>query len=369
MQLSADMAAPFLQEANFLYLTGISEPDWWLIVDGNTGKEWLVTPERDAIKAVFDGGMTAAEATKKSGIDTIVTHEEAEEIMQKLAAQRSTVYTVHNTARGADFVANPAQEQLHTRLKAYFKEVKDAHRILSRQRAIKQPEEIAAMKRAVDLTVHTLNSVKSTLSAKSYEYEVDAQITGAFRSVNATHAYEPIIAGGKNACTLHYQSNSEQLPVDGMVLIDVGARVEGYAADVTRTFSIGNPSKRQRAVHQAVAEAQEQITALLKNGYEVREYSTAVDQIMKNALLSLGLISKKSSEREYRQYFPHAISHGLGLDVHESLGGTDVFKTGMVLTVEPGIYVPEWDVGVRIEDDILITDHAVENLSAHVVYV
>lgn len=147
------------------------------------------------------------------------------------------------------------------------------------------------------------------------------------------------------------------------MLLDIGARVGGYAADITRTYAIGKPTKRQAQVHAAVAEAQAQIIALIEPLIGIEEYHRQVDVIMKRALMSLGLIANEQDDK-YRTYFPHAISHGLGIDVHDALGRPNHLREGTVLTVEPGIYIPEEGIGVRIEDDILVTAKGKRNLSA-----
>jgi len=146
-----------------------------------------------------------------------------------------------------------------------------------------------------------------------------------------------------------------------MVLIDAGAKVGGYAADITRTYAIGRPSDREIEVHAAVETAHKAIIDLIKPGFGMKDYHFQSDEIMKKALKSLGLLNAPA---DYRKYFPHAVSHGLGIDVHDSLGGFETFQPGMVLTVEPGIYIPEEGIGVRIEDDILVTEEGNRNLSA-----
>ena len=168
------------------------------------------------------------------------------------------------------------------------------------------------------------------------------------------------MASGKNALTLHYSKNNDSLPKNGLVLIDAGARYKGYCTDITGTYAIGASTERQKAVHAAVEKAHHAIIALLGPGKSVKEYHEQVDAIMIDALKSLGLYNKPE---DYRKYFPHAISHGLGIDVHDPLGNPTHFQPGMVLTVEPGIYIPEEKIGVRIEDDILITQTGIENLS------
>jgi len=186
--------------------------------------------------------------------------------------------------------------------------------------------------------------------------------TKLFRSHNATHAYEPIVASGAHAVTLHYVANSGKLSAKDLLLLDIGARVNGYCADITRTYSL-NPSKRQVDIHTAVVRAHTRIIKLLGPNLAVHDYINDVDEIMKDALIEVGLLNDRSDTDTYRRYFPHAVSHGLGIDVHDSLGAPTYFRPGMVVTVEPGIYIPEEGIGVRIEDDILITTKAAQNLS------
>jgi Xaa-Pro aminopeptidase len=148
------------------------------------------------------------------------------------------------------------------------------------------------------------------------------------------------------------------------VLLDIGARSGGYAADITRTYAYGDPTKRQIEIHAAVQAAHHAIIKLITPNLAVEEYQREVDCIMIDALLSVGLMADRDDTDNYHKYFPHAISHGLGVDVHDSLGGPQFLQLGMVLTVEPGIYIPEEGIGVRIEDDILVTDSGNVNLSA-----
>ena len=158
--------------------------------------------------------------------------------------------------------------------------------------------------------------------------------------------------------------NDDKLRPRELLLLDIGARVDGYAADITRTYAVGEPTKRQIEVHEAVETAQKEIIGLLQPNLSVEQYQKDVDRVMSKALQSLGLMHGVDDEKNYRKYFPHAVSHGLGVDVHDSLGGPRMLVPGMVLTVEPGIYIPEEKIGVRIEDNILITEKGHVNLSA-----
>lgn len=362
LQQSNDMAAKFVQESNFWWLTGINEPGWRLIMTDE--KSVLVAPFVSDIHKTFDGSLSFEQAKKISGVDEVIDTEAAQEVLQQLAWDNESVSTIgkHPHEKFYSFTLNPAQANLRRELKKLFVETKDVRLELAKLRAIKQPEEIAAIKKAVVLTIEAFEAVKKKLPSLKYEYEVEAEYSYLFRkSGSKGHAYEPIVAHGGNACTLHYIDNQNELKKDQLLLLDIGAQVDGYAADITRTYQVGKATERQKQVHAAVESAHRQIIALLKPGLSVVEYHEKVDAIMKEKLQDLGLLNKPD---DYRKYFPHAISHGLGIDVHDSLGQPTAFQEGMVLTVEPGIYIPEEKIGVRIEDDILITKDGHENLSA-----
>lgn len=367
MQRGNDTAFAFEQEANFWWLTGIEAPDWWLILDGTRGKSWLVAPKISESHEIFDGSLAPETARDISGIDTVLEHEKAMIMLRDLAKKHSVVHTLGEQpyAEYLDFTLNPAPKKMHELLDRTFNSVIDCRKELSQLRAIKQPEEIVRMKKAISLTVDAFEFAKEVLSKAKYEYEVEAEFTHYFRSHGAKgHAYDPIVAAGKNACTLHYVENSAKLKKRELLLLDIGARFQGYAADITRTYALGEPTKRQREVHAAVVQAHAEIVSLLKPDMLVEQYQRDVDAIVTEALMKLGLLKSPGDQKTYRKYFPHAVSHGLGVDVHDSLGAPRTLRPGMVLTVEPGIYLPEESIGVRIEDDILITKNGHTNLSA-----
>ncbi len=368
MQRSGDMAFKFEQESNFWWLTGIDAPDWWLIVDNGRRKSWLVAPNVSESHQIFDGSLSPAAAMAVSGVDEVIGYDEALKMLRTLAKKHSVAYTLGEPphAEYFDFHLNPAPKKLHDLLKRTFNSIQDCRKDISALRAIKQPEEIVAMRKAINLTVDTFESVKSMVSRAKYEYEVEAEFSYYFRKNGAAgHAYDPIVASGKNACTLHYVNNNARLKKRQLLLLDIGARHAGYAADITRTYSLGEPTKRQAAVHEAVQRAQQEIIELIGPNVPIEQYQRDVDAIMRDALGGLGLMQSTEDETNYRKYFPHAVSHGLGVDVHDSLGAPKYLRSGMVLTVEPGIYIPEEGIGVRIEDDILVTNGGRDNLSGH----
>lgn len=367
MQRSADTAATFEQEANFWYLTGIEHADWQIIIDTTTGKEWLVRPDVEEAHELFDGSLSPEEGSMISGVKNIISVTDRDVLLRELTRKHSVVYTVEQPSyvKRANFSPNPALTANIRHLKTIFNAVQACNKELAQLRSIKQSEEISAMQRAIKLTLQAFGQVKKDLAKFKYEYEVEAEFSYYFRSRGAKgHAYEPIIATGSNACTLHYIENNALLKKRQLLLMDVGARIDGYAADITRTYALGEPTRRQKELHQALQAAHQDIIRYIKPGLLVEEYSELVDERMKMMLTDVGLLKSVTDTEAYRRYFPHAISHGLGIDVHDSLGGPKAFEEGMVLTVEPGVYIPEEKIGTRIEDDILVTEKGYKNLSA-----
>lgn len=362
MQQSGDMQAPFVQESSFWWLTGIEEPGWKVILDGTRRHVTLVRPVRSDVDIIFNGQGDDDRMSAISGISDIITEKDFEKQLRHLHRHHAVVQTLQDK-NSYDFVANPAQHNLQTVLRRHFDSVGDCGNVLRSLRAIKQPAEIARMRHAIAMTAKAFSEVRANLAHFKTEYQVEAEFTYRFRKQNAQHAYEPIVASGGHACTLHYIENAGEYRAREMVLIDIGARIEGYCADITRTYCV-NPTKRQREVHASVERAQQQIIAMIEPGLLIADYLRNTDMIMKRALSDIGLLNDTADTETYRTYFPHAISHGLGVDTHDSLGAPRYFQPGMVLTVEPGIYIPEEGIGVRIEDDILVTKDGHENLSA-----
>lgn len=365
MQLTNDSAAPFEQESNFWWLTGLNEPDWLLVIDVGGQKSWLVYPDLSEAQRVFNGEIGMHEAQTISGVDEVISQTEVMGLLRALSKHYKMVHLVGPSLAEstAEFVLNPAPKRLQIRLARIFNTVHDIRSDMTRLRRIKQPEEIFALQNAIDITAAAFNHVRRTIDEYDSEFEIEAELSAQFRRAGAKgHAFAPIIAGGKRACTLHYDRNSEPLGAVGLVLIDAGAR-RIYPADITRTYACGRLTPRQREVHASVREALVQISALLRPGLALRDYLEDSSDIMKNALRRLGLLQDTADTAVFRRYFPHAISHGLGVDVHDSLGQPEYFETGMVVTVEPGIYIPEEAIGIRLEDDILITEEGHRILS------
>ncbi len=357
LQRNSDMAMPFRQDSSFWYLTGIDEPDMLLVLD--EGKEYLIVPERDAVRQAFDGSLQLDYLSSRSGIQTIYESSEGWAKLAKRIKQTGKISGLRPPeihVEHFDFYTNPARRALMGKVEDIYPdcELQDIREALVELRSIKQPEEIIAIQASIDLTVGTLKKLPKKLQNMQHEYEAEAFITHAFRSKSAVHGYSPIVASGFNACTLHYDRNNSPLDRSAPLLVDVGAEFEYYSADITRVFAVDPPTPRQQAVADAVVDVQDYALSLLKPGATIKENEKLVETYMGEKLRELGVIGENTKEH-VRQYYPHATSHFLGLDVHDIGNYEAPLQPGMVLTVEPGIYIPDENLGVRIEDNILIT--------------
>jgi Xaa-Pro aminopeptidase len=366
LQRNGDVTYPFRQDSSFWYLTGINEPDVILVLDKY--KEFLIVPDRDDTRTAFDGSVDIAKLSQISGVKDVLEHKEG---WGKLARRLKKVRHVATLSPSPSYeerngiYTNPARAQLVTRIKAEASEeleLLDLRTHLRRMRSIKQPAELKAIQEAIDLTADAIKKIYRKAEKYDYEYEVEADLTAMFRSHGVDHAFQPIIAGGVNACTLHRVANDSAINKDDLLLLDVGAEVSHYAADISRTFAIRELTKRQRAVLDAVVEVQEFAMSELRPGVLLKDYEVKVAQFMGEKLRELGLI-KLIEKEEVRKYYPHATSHFLGLDTHDVGDYERPLEPGMVLTVEPGIYIPEEGIGIRIEDDVLMTEEGIKVLS------
>jgi len=369
VQRQADTAYPFYQDPSFWYFTGIDEPDVVLVLDKD--KEYLIIPTRDATRVTFDGGIDEASLKRTSGIDQVLDEQEG---WKRLGARLNRAKHVATLPAAPAYIdhygmfANPSRRRLIAKLKAQNDslELLDISQHVTRLRMVKQEPELVAIQSAVDVTIDGLKQLFRTLKRGTYryEYELEADLTRSFRHAGLRgHAFDPILASGMRACTLHNVSNSGILSADELLLCDVGAEYDHYAADLTRTVSLGMPSRRQQQVFDAVREVQQYVCGLLRPGTMLKEYEQQVEAFMGECLRELGLI-KSIDHDAVRLYYPHATSHFLGLTAHDAGLYDQPLEPGMVLTVEPGIYIPGESIGVRIEDDVVITSEGNRILSS-----
>jgi Xaa-Pro aminopeptidase len=345
------------------------EPDAVLVCDED--REYLIVQKREGVRAAFDGTVDYEAIKHTSGIETVY---EPEEGWEKFAARLRETKRVATADAAAPYIeffgmySNPARARLIQRMKEVNSElaIRDIRDQLGTMRRIKQPDELVAIRQAINITIDGLLHVTkpNRLHVYNYESEPEADLTCYFRKHGASHAFDPIIAGGQNACTLHYLANDDPLQAGELLMFDVGAGYDHYASDIARTIlPNGEPTPRQLAVHKAVEEVQDYAMSLLKPGVVVVEYEKQIEAFMGQKLRELKLI-KTVSREDVRHYFPHATSHYLGIDPHDIGAYDQPLEPNVVLTCEPGIYIPEEGIGVRIEDDILITEDGNENLSA-----
>lgn len=368
LQRSGDSTFPFQQDANFWYLTGINEPDMVLVIDKD--REYIIVPKRSDYQEVFDGQADTATYTRRSGVTEILPYEEG---WKKLSARLRRVKHVATMASPPQYIdvygmyTNPARWVLARTLRECNEklELLDIGKHLAKMRVIKQPEELAVINQAIAITVDGLKQIMRPANLKkyAYEYEVEADLARLFRRAGSHHAFDPIVAGGPRACTLHNTDMSGALSAHELLLFDVGAEFEGYAADISRTVAIGQPSRRQEQVFAAVKEVQTYAYSVLKPGVTMKNYEDKVEHFMGEKLRELGLIQSIDTDA-VRQYYPHATSHHLGIQVHDVGDRMAPLEENMVITVEPGIYIPEESIGIRIEDDVRITEMGVEVLTS-----
>lgn len=366
MQEAADSCFTFHQEPNFQYLTGIQEPDWQLIIDKQKNQTILVKPSMNVVHIAFDGLLSTEEALEMSGAERVMSVRQYTRWLKSANLSRRPVFTLLPQTRMARYMRlalNPSTRLLVRQLRGYGATPLDCRSHLAKLRAVKQPSEIKALQAAIDITNAGLEHVIKNKDTYKYEYEFEAELTREFLSRGAEGmAWKPIVAAGRHTCTMHHIKNDGLIKKNDWILMDVGARVHGYVADVARTVSVGTPKIWQKEIFDAVCELHDEVMALIRPGLEVATYVQQADDLLEDKLKRLGLM-KRRSRKEMRRRMPHAIGHGLGIDAHDSLGRFETFQEGMVLTVEPGIYVNEKEFGVRIENDILITKEGAKNLS------
>jgi Xaa-Pro aminopeptidase len=366
LQRSGDAAFTFHQDSNFWYLTGVEEPDIVLVIDG--GEEYLIAPELSEYQNIFDDTTNDKALLKQSGVQTVLPGKEGwEKLSARLRdAKKMGILTPNEPyLETYGMYVNPARQNVVDKIlkaSAHIETI-DLRQQLASLRTVKQPVEVKAIQRAIDLTMDALKLAQQKLPKAAYEYELEAEVTGYMLRHGAADAWKPIIASGKKACTLHSHKNNAKLAHNELVVLDIGAEAGHYVADITRTWAVGGtPTKRQQTVFDAVLAVQEFAFALQKPGSTIRQNEQEVERFMGEKLRELGLIKTESKE-DIRKYFPHATSHFLGIDPHDAGDYERPLEPGVVLTVEPGIYIPEEGIGVRIEDDILITKNGHKVLS------
>lgn len=381
MPTNADGTMRFRQNNDLFYLTGIDQEETVLMICPDypdpAMREILFLRETNEHIAVWEGHKyTMEEALVASGIQNIKWLKDFEKTLHTLMSLSEQVYLNTNEHLRADIHV----ETRDARFIRYCKERFPLHQyrrvapLMHGLRAVKESEEIAQLQIACDITEKGFRRILSFVKPGVTEYEIEAEFVHEFvRNRSKGFAYEPIIATGKNACVLHYIENKDTCMDGDLLLLDVAAEYGNYNADMTRTIPVnGRFTARQRAVYDAVLRVKNEASAILRPGVTIQEYHKEVGLMMQSELLGLGLIDRTDIENQdpkwpaYKKYFMHGTSHHLGLDVHDVGTMHEPITVGMVFTVEPGIYIPEENMGVRLENNILIQDSGYFDLMGNI---
>ncbi len=369
--ISADSTMPFEQHRDIFYLSGADQEETILVLFPDAmdkkHREILFVRETNEHIAVWEGAkLTKEKATEVSGIETIYWLTDFDKIFFDIMTEADTVYFNTNEHYRQSVETQTREDRFIAKCKNDF----PAHQwaksnpILQQIRGVKEPEEIALMQQACDITEKGFRRILEFTKPGVWEYDLEAEFLHEFiRNRSKGFAYTPIIASGNNANVLHYIENNQQLRDGDLILMDLAAEYANYASDMTRTIPAnGKFTARQRAVYDAVLRVKNEATKMLVPGTIWAEYHKEVGKIMTSELLELGLLDKADVQNEdatwpaYKKYFMHGTSHHIGLDTHDYGELKTPMKANMVFTVEPGIYIPAEGMGIRLEDDVVIQE-------------
>lgn len=381
MPTSADGTMPFIQQSDLYYLSGIDQEESIVLLFPDArekqNREILFIKETNEEIEVWEGHKyTKEEAREISGIQTVLWTSQFNDVFNALVIQSKIIYLNSNE----HLRANNEVESLDLRFAEFCKSKYPLHNyersqpILHRIRAIKSDLEIEQLRKAIGITEKGFRRALKFIKPGVMEYEIEAEWIHEFISNRCRRfAFQPIIASGFSACVLHYVENSGQCKDGELVLMDIGAEYGNYNADLTRCVPVsGRFTDRQRSVYNAVLRVQKEAMAMLEPGNSIPEYHKEVGKIMQSELIGLGLLSKTDVKNQnenhpaYKKYFMHGTSHHLGLDVHDYGYPHMKMKAGMVFTVEPGIYIREESLGIRLENDVVITKEGITDLTASI---
>ena len=378
---SADAHLPFKQHSDILYLSGADQEESILVLFPDAHKEnlreVLFLKETNDLIAVWEGAKyTKERAFDISGIKTVFWLSEFERVFNEMAVNAESIYLNGNEHLRAHVETELRQDRMNAWIKEHYHahEYERSQPILHRIRGTKSENELEVMRKAAEITIKGYKRVLKYMKPGVWEHELEAEFMHEFlMNRSRGFAYTPIIAAGNNANVLHYIENNEECHDGDLVLFDVGAEYGNYTCDVTRCFPVnGKFSARQAEIYNAVLRVHEGAISMLRPGIMLDDYHKKVGDLMTDELLKLGLISKDDVANEdlawpaYKKYFMHGTSHYLGLDVHDYGLWTIPVEEGMVFTVKPGIYIPEEGLGIRIEDDIVVTKEGYENLTREI---
>ncbi len=379
MPRNGDEFYPFHQQSDFFYLTGINEENAYLLIAPDYPieelREILFVEPYDEVKATWQGEMLDnAKAAELSGVKTIKSSNAFWQFLNDVALSGfgDTIFLNSYEYPKYECAVETIQKRFVQQVKAKYPMHNYGRTapILNALRMVKSEDEIAITKQACDITAKAFRRCLETVKPGMNEYEMQAEIEYIFKRNNAScHAFAPIVAGGKNACCLHYCKNQSLLNDGDLILFDIGCELKNYSSDLSRTIPInGKFTERQRDCYNAVRRVMKEITKLYKPGGTINEINETTYKLMEQEMIKLGLFTAEDVKKQnpdkplYKKYLMHGMSHHIGLDVHDSIDKFKPFEPGMILTCEPGLYIREEGIGIRIENDLLITEGEPINL-------
>ena len=368
---SGDETYEFTPNRNFYYLTGLHREKMILMLARINGKveETLFIEKSDPVMARWVGEkMSEADAKEISGVENVFLLEEFEQVFGRIM-DRSKIGNLCLDLERQEFHLSMTSAQSFAKVvveRYPYLKINNIYHDIAKLRLIKSEEEIELIREAINITNIGIKALMKNSKVGITEYELEAYFDFELKIKGVKDlAFRTIAACGKNATTLHYVQNSSQLEEDKLILFDLGAQYKYYNADISRTFPVnGIFTERQKQVYNVVLKAQEAVTKVARPGILFSVLNETAKDVLASGCIELGLIKEAS---ELSKYYFHGVSHYLGLDTHD-VGRRDIeLKSGMVLTNEPGLYIEEEDLGIRIEDNLLITDDGCENLSKHII--
>lgn len=367
---SADELYPFVPNRNFYYLAGIDEEKVILLISKINGNisERLFIQRPDEIMAKWVGAtISEDEARDLSGVDAIEYLDEFERFIGPLL-DRNRIEKIYLDLERQEISTSMTEAQLFANMiteKYPYMAMKNIYHDIAELRMIKSDEEIELIKRAIEITNDGILKMLDNMKPGMMEHEIEAYFDFTLKKNGAGFAFDTIAASGKNSTILHYVDNDRRVEDGDLILFDLGAQHKYYKGDISRTFPInGKFTERQKEIYNIVLRAQKAVEEAAKPGLAYKELNQIAIRTLTEGCKEIGLIKE---DKEISKYYYHGVAHYLGLDTHDVGNYDTVLKPGMVITNEPGLYIEEENIGIRIEDDLLITENGCENLSSYII--
>jgi len=365
---SGDTPYPYCQDKNFYYLTGHNHRRAAVLLMKQGGKmdTQLYVLELTPLQKHWFGHLPGPdEVRRETGIENVKTIRDLPDALSRAVSAIQTLYLDFSPVSIHEPLSDALQMADAVRRRCPHLSIRRAYPLLAALREVKADWEVERIRKAVELTRKGMTRMLNHMTPGTVEYQIEAWFNLTLHLHRSTPAFPTIVAGGKNATTLHYTALSEPLTDGDLLLLDLGAEFNHYSADISRTFPVsGRFTERQRALYQLVLDANIQTINAVKPGISFKELNAVARDILASGMKALRYIT---DEKEISSFYTHGVSHPLGLDTHDVFSGSfSTLRPGMVITVEPGLYLEKEGIGIRIEDDVVVTEEGCENLSRNI---